>query len=178
MQTRLVTARKGLIAMTVVALTMTAVPLAMAQGGGGGRGGRGMGRGGPGAEFGRMAFGLRQLDLSDAQRTQIRTIMQSRRDEFKALGEKARAARNRLQDAVRADSVNEEAIRTASGDLAQVQADIAVLRARVHQEVVATLTPEQQQQAKQLRAEAEKRRDERRQRMEQRLKERRQRQAK
>lgn len=176
MQTRLVTTRKGLIAVTVVALTMvTAVPLAMAQGGGGGRG---MGRGGPGAEFGRMAFGLRQLDLSDAQRTQIRTIMQSRRDEFKALGEKARAARNRLQDAVRADGVNEEAIRTASGDLAQVQADIAVLRARVHQEVVATLTPEQQQKAKQLRAEAEKRREERRQRMEQRFKERRQRQAK
>lgn len=169
------TRRRWMTAAVVVLAIGATVPVALAQGGGRGRGH--MGRGGPGGEFGRAGFGLRQLDLSDAQRQQVRTIMQSHRDEFKAIGEKMRTARGRLHDAVQADSVNEEAIRTASSDLSQVQADAAVLRAKVHQEVFATLTPEQQQKAKTLRAEAEKRRDERRQRMEQRLKERKQRQA-
>jgi Spy/CpxP family protein refolding chaperone len=119
-----------------------------------------------------MGHSLGQLDLSDTQRQQIRSIVQSHREEFRALGERTRAARQKLHELVTAEAVDETAIRAASSELAGVQADGAILRARVHQEVFATLTPEQQAKAKQLRSEADQRRQERREQRRQRIEER------
>jgi Spy/CpxP family protein refolding chaperone len=50
--------------------------------------------------------------------------------------------------------VDESAIRARAADVAAVDADAAVLRARVHQEVFNLLTAEQQTKAKALQAEA------------------------
>jgi periplasmic protein CpxP/Spy len=104
---------------------------------------------------------LRQLDLTDQQRAQVRTIMESHQQEFRALGERMREAHRALNQAVTAPAVDEGAIRAASATLAEAQADGAVLRARVHAEVFNVLTPEQQQRAGQLRQQFEQRRDER-----------------
>jgi periplasmic protein CpxP/Spy len=126
------------------------------------RNARGMGGGLP---FGRLAG---QLGLSDAQKDQIKTIMQSHRDEWKSLADRASAARKALNDAVTADTVDENAIRQASAAQAAVQADMAVTRARVHAEVFQVLTPDQQKQAKELRAQMKAKQDQFRQRLEQR----------
>lgn len=134
-----------------------------------GRGGWGLGPGpgrgmmGPGGPFG-LGFALGRLDVTDAQRQQIRTIVQSHRQEFQALAERRRTAQHALQAAITADPLDEAAIRSASAALAEVQADDAVLRAKVHREVFAVLTPEQQAKAKALREEAQKRAEQRRQR--------------
>ena len=64
-----------------------------------------------------------------------------------------------------ADSVDESAIRARSAEVAAVQADAAVLRAKVHQEVFSLLTAEQQAKAKELRAQAQTRMKERASRM-------------
>ena len=126
-----------------------------------------MGRGAP---FGRMAgpFGpLRmlasQLGLSDAQKEQIKGVMQSHRDEWKALADRAITARKALHDAVTVDPIDEAAIRQRSADVATVEADIAIAQAHARAEIFQFLTPEQQAQAAALRSQMEQRFDQRRQ---------------
>ena len=77
-------------------------------------------------------------------------------------------ARTALQNAVTADSFDEGAVRQTSVDMAAVEADAAVLRAKVHSEVWALLTPEQQQKARELKAQRLERRAQMRERFEQR----------
>jgi protein CpxP len=114
-----------------------------------GRPGPFMGRGGPGGPMGMMAP-LGRLNLTDAQRQQVKSIMDSHQDEVKAVGSRAFEARKALDAAVTADTFDESAIRTASANVATVDADMAVLRARIHGEVWQILTPDQQKQAKEF----------------------------
>ncbi len=79
-----------------------------------------------------------------------------------------RTAQRALQDAVDQTPVNESLVRQRAADVAAVQADGAVLRARVHAEVFQVLTPEQQQKAKDLRAQRQQRMEQRMQRFQQR----------
>jgi protein CpxP len=127
-------------------------PPQMNRVGPGGPGGRGFGPG-PGGPFGPIALPLRQLDLSDAQRDQVRAVMQSHEAAFKEIGDRTRLAREALDAAITADAVDESAIRARAADVAAVDADAAVLRARVHQEVFSLLTAEQQTKARALQAE-------------------------
>jgi periplasmic protein CpxP/Spy len=133
----------------------------------GGPGGRGFGPG-PGGRFGmlgELGHGLRQLELTDAQREQLRAVMQSHQAEFTEIGDRIRTAHEALDAVVSADSVDESAIRARSADVAAIQADAAVLRAKVHQEVFSLLTAEQQAKAKELRTQAQTRMKERASRM-------------
>jgi Spy/CpxP family protein refolding chaperone len=117
-------------------------------------------------------FGLRQLGLTEQQREQVRSIMQSHRQELQALAERTRTAREMLRDAQQADTVDEIAIRDASRQLAEVQADSAVLHARIRQEALGVLTQEQRERAEALRTQREQRLEERRQRLQGRLRQR------
>lgn len=110
------------------------------------------GPGGPGGPLGLPRLGA--LGLTDAQREQVKAAMESHKTEFEQQFEKARAARTALHDAVTADTFDEAAVRQKAADLAVVEADGAVLRAKVHSEVWALLTPEQRQKAKDLKAQA------------------------
>jgi protein CpxP len=108
--------------------------------------GRGMGpggRGGPGGPMGMLPMLGRQLDLTDAQKDQIKTIADAHKEDWKSLAERARAAHDALNQAVTADTVDETLIRQRSAEAAAVDADMAVARARVHAEVLQILTPEQ-----------------------------------
>ncbi len=141
----------------------------------------GFGIGGPGG-FGRGGFGgpmrvLRQLDLTDEQRDQVRQVMSRHRDELRAIGAKLRAAHRAQSEAVTASQFDEQAVRTAAADLAAISADAAVLRARVHSDVFAVLTPDQQAKAAELKAQREARIQQRREQVRERVKQRRQRAA-
>ena len=130
--------------------------------GGPGMMGRGMGmRGGPGgAGGGPLGFlgpAARELNLTDAQREQIKAIAQSHQEEMKAVHEKLAPARKALDEAITADTFDENAIRKAAGEVAAVDAEAAVLRARVHQEAFGVLTPEQKAKAKELKGQMEQR---------------------
>ena len=141
-----------------------------------GRFGRGFGPGGPG--FGRGGVGgelglLRRLDLTETQRAQVRQVMDGHRDELRAVGERLAAARKAQHDAVTAATLDEQAVRAKSAELAEVMADAAVLRARVHSEVFAVLTPEQQAKAAELKTQREARRQQMRERIRERMQQRR-----
>ncbi|HEX6213691.1 MAG TPA: Spy/CpxP family protein refolding chaperone [Vicinamibacterales bacterium] len=147
---------KSTIAAGVAALMLAgAAPLLLAQdqpqqpqqrqrrGGPGVDGPRGM-RGGPGMEF-------RGLDLTDDQRAQLRKIREARQSEFKAAGEKLRAAREGMRALIEADSINEPAIRSKSQEVAAAEAEVAILNAKVRAESMQILTSEQQARLKELR---------------------------
>lgn len=138
-----------------------------------GRGGFFGGRGGPG---GALSV-LRQLDLTDDQRGQVRQVMQSHSDALKAIGERLREAHRAQNDAVTAETFDENAIRTKAADVASVMADAAVLNAKVHTEVFAILTPEQRTRAAEIKAERQARMERFRSQIKQRNQERRQRRA-
>ncbi len=117
----------------------------------GGRGGPfDFAQGRPGGPMGMLPMLAAQLNLTEAQKAQVKSIADSHRDEWKALGDRARAAHAALQQAVTADVVDEGLIRQRSADVAAVDADMAVARARVHGEVFKILTAEQKAQAKTL----------------------------
>ena len=151
-------------ALAVITLGLGSIAMAQSQAqpgdGGGHRGGRHFGRGfGPGGPGG-PGLPLRELGLTDAQREQVKAIFDSHKDEFQAIGERMKTARQAQLAAVEAQPLDEAAIRAKTTDLAAVEADAAVLRAKVHAAVFQVLTPEQQEKAKTLKAEREQRRAE------------------
>lgn len=115
----------------------------------GGRGGPGMR--GPGGPMG-LGPGFRQLDLSDDQKAQIKSIAESHRDEFRAAGEKARAAHQGMQALVEADSIDENAIRAKSAEIANAEAEVMILNAKARKEAMQVLTSEQLAKLKELQA--------------------------
>jgi Spy/CpxP family protein refolding chaperone len=122
--------------------------------GGGMRGGPGGPGGGP---LGFLGPGARELNLTDAQREQIRTAVQAHQEELQATGAKMATARKALDDAITAEQFDENAIRARANEVAAIEADAAVLRARVHQAAWSVLTPEQKQKAAELKGQMEQR---------------------
>jgi protein CpxP len=116
----------------------------MGRGGPGGAGGRG----GPGGPMGMLPMLGRDIDLTDAQRDQIRAVAESHKDEWKTLADRGRAAHSALNDAVAADTVNDALIRQKSAEVAAVDADLAVARAHAHAEVLQILTADQKAKLK------------------------------
>jgi Spy/CpxP family protein refolding chaperone len=145
----------ALIAGTAFLLTAALVSTVFAQGG---PGPRGMRRGG--------GFpGLQQLNLTDAQREQVRDVMQRYRNEMQETGRRLHAAHEAQQQAVQSVPVNEGLIRSTTQALATAETDMALLQARVHNDVWTLLTPEQQAKAKELREQRAARQQQRRQRV-------------
>lgn len=130
-------------------------PAAEGRGWGGHRG-----PGGPGGFGGGGFLMLRGVDLTDQQREQIRGIVGQHKEEFKAVREKLRAARDAQRTASEATPFDENGIRTAATALGAAEGDLAVLTARVRSEALQVLTPEQQTALQTRKAEMEKRRAE------------------
>ena len=150
---------KTSLAVGIALLTMaTAAPVLVAvnaeqRGPGPGFGGPppgGPGMRGPGGPMG-FGPGFRELDLTDEQRAQMRSIAESHRDEFKAAGDKSRAAHEAMRTLLEADTIDEAAIRAKSVEVAAAEADVMILNAKVRRESMQVLTPEQQAKLKELR---------------------------
>jgi Spy/CpxP family protein refolding chaperone len=105
---------------------------------------------------GRRAIGplaglpIRELNLTEAQREQIRTIAASHQDALNGIGERAAAARGALHAATASASFDEGLVRARAAELAAVEADLAVVRARIYADALQILTPVQQAKAKEL----------------------------
>ena len=119
--------------------------------------------------LGRLRMIAQQLGLTDPQKAQIKSVIQSHRDEWKALADRALTARKSLNEAVSAEAIDENVIRQRSADVAAARADIAVAHAHARAEILQVLTPEQQAQVKSLQSKMESRFEERRQRLQNRL---------
>ena len=154
----------GVIALAAL-LAGGAVAYAQTAQGGGPRGrGFGVGPGGLGA-----GLSLRGLDLTEAQREQVRQLTQQSREQMRGLMDRVRTAQDARRKAVETVPFNESLVRAAMQDLAEVEADLAVAGARLRSDIYALLTPEQQQQVQKMRTDREARAKQRQERMQQRM---------
>jgi Spy/CpxP family protein refolding chaperone len=87
----------------------------------------------------------RELDLSDAQRIQIRGVLKAHSDEILADVKSGIDARRAIHDAVIAQPADEAEIRRLALSEGQAHAEAALLFAKIRAEIWPILTPEQQQ---------------------------------
>ena len=150
--------RRTIAVAALVAALGTIPMLAQGPGGRGGFGADGQGRGrGPGGPGGRGGPGgpnliamAQRLDLSDAQREQLRTIMEEQRQQGDP-GAALREAEQKLHAAVLADAPNAGTIETLKAALNSAHTAELDHRVATMQRVAQILTAAQRQQLLQLR---------------------------
>jgi periplasmic protein CpxP/Spy len=166
----LTTSMKVMVGAVALMVGLSAPAMAQPGQGGPGSGAPGPGRpGGPdgpgrhGGPFGGPLGGLLglhpelplpALNLTDAQREQVRAIMQGHREEGRALMQRAQTSLEALRK-LTDGTVDEGAVGQQGQALGAVIAEAAVLRARVRGEIMAVLTPEQQAEAAKIQADRE-----------------------
>lgn len=128
-----------------------------------GRGGRGPG--GPMGRGGRMGgpmgdFGLAGVmrDLTDAQREQVKAIREKHAGRLRPLMERARNAREALNDAI--VSGNTGNLQTLSIEVGNAETELTFAQAQVQTEIYNILTAEQKQKIAERRKQMEARREE------------------
>ena len=125
---------------------MVAVP----EGGpSGGRMGKGSGR-----HFARLA---KALDLTDAQKEQVKAILETEREKVAPLRQTLGETREKIRQAVEAKPFDEAAVRSLAASQNETRTELVVSRARVKSQIFALLSPEQQERAKKFRPWGEKR---------------------
>jgi periplasmic protein CpxP/Spy len=107
-----------------------------------------------------------RLNLTDAQKEQLKQIAARHRESTKALREQTREARQGRDGGAFDGTFNEAEVRAAAQARANASVELAVARARMHSEMYNVLTPEQKAQLAAERQQREQRRQERRQRRE------------
>ncbi|MBI5832363.1 MAG: periplasmic heavy metal sensor [Armatimonadetes bacterium] len=109
-----------------------------------------------GGEFGPLGQMLgraaAKLELTDAQKAEIKTKVATHREEIVGALGKVRDATRRLDDLTLAEPLDQEAVRSAATQLGQALGDAALVKAKVLAEIKPLLTPEQIDRLKTLRA--------------------------
>jgi periplasmic protein CpxP/Spy len=112
-----------------------------------------------GRHFKKMAT---ELGLSAQQQQDVKAVFAKNRPQAEPLMKQLKTEHRSLRTLIQADAVDDAAIRAQSAKVAAVEADLAVQRAHVGQQVRAILTPEQVQRFKELQADRDSRMDDRR----------------
>jgi protein CpxP len=121
---------------------------------GGGRGGE---RGERGDHFGGGMFA--GIDLTDAQKAQMKQLHQSFAESTKSLREQLRAKHEELRQAEAGGTFNEALATQKLTEAAGIQAKLMGAEFNLHQQMLSVLTPEQKAQIEQRRAQFEQRRE-------------------
>jgi periplasmic protein CpxP/Spy len=144
----------------VVVVGLLAGAVAFAQGPRGGPGGRGRGEFGPGG----LGIPVRQLNLTEAQQTQMQQIREQHRDEIERARTKLAAARQSQRAAIESVPADEAKITSLTQDMTQAEVDVAIQTARLNTAIWGVLTAAQREQLTKLRAERQAKTEERRER--------------
>lgn len=84
-----------------------------------------------------------KLDLTESQKAQIKTQLKAEQDTLKQLLKRLHDARQELRETIHASDATEARVRAASAKVADVQADLAVERLKLHGKIAPILTGEQ-----------------------------------
>jgi Spy/CpxP family protein refolding chaperone len=156
------------IGMAAAIASMALVPLA-AQNGSAGTGhsrqafGGAMGRGGFGPPGGGVVLERldRELSFTDAQKTQIQTLLTDERAALKATFAAVMQAQQALDAAILQSPADGALLQARVNDVATIHAQLQLARAQVESKIFQLLTADQQQKAQQLVAQMESRRSDR-----------------
>lgn len=123
-----------------------------------GRGGHGRGmHEGMGGMDGGMRM-LRGLNLTEAQRDQVFSLMHKQAPAAREQGKAIQKARQELRTLAMSAQYDDARAKTLADSIAAATAEMALTRARTGQEIYKLLTPEQRKQADDMRARADQRR--------------------
>jgi protein CpxP len=98
-----------------------------------------------------MGFPLKQLDLSDAQREQIRDVMHKEHSTMKPLMQQLHEMQQQLKQ-YSEGTYNEAKVQALVAQQSQTLVQLKVQETRVHSEVFQLLTPDQQAKMKEIEA--------------------------
>jgi periplasmic protein CpxP/Spy len=101
-----------------------------------------------------MGFPLKQLDLSDAQREQIKDVMHKEHSTMKPLMQQLHEMQQQLKQ-YSEGTYNEAKVQAVVAQQAQTLVQLKVQETRVHNEVFQLLTPDQQAKMKEIEASRE-----------------------
>jgi periplasmic protein CpxP/Spy len=125
-------------------------------------GGQGFGRGHWGHR-GHRGFRSRlfsQLNLTDAQKAQMKQFRQNFRESTKVLREDLRAKRGELRQAQQGDTFNEALTMQKLNEISALQVKMMGEQFKLKQEISSVLTPEQKNQLEQMREQMKAKREE------------------
>lgn len=91
-----------------------------------------------------------QLNLTDAQRTQMKQIMTQERPTLKPLMQQMAQGQNQLRTLELSGNFDENQVRTIAAQQSQTMTELTVQRARIQSQMVALLTPDQKTKLNQL----------------------------
>ena len=101
---------------------------------------------------GRMAGAVfRNLDLTDAQKAQMKSIRDNHSQSVRPLMEQIRAKRLEMRQASEGGTFNEALVTQKLTEIAPLEAKLMGERSRLHQEMLSVLTPEQKAKLEQSR---------------------------
>jgi protein CpxP len=105
-----------------------------------------------GRAFGGAMFGFfgHQLDLTDAQKAQVKDIMAKERPTLKPLMQQLGQGLVQLHALELNGNFNEEQARTIAAQQSQTMTELAVQRARIETELIQVLTPDQKTKLAQM----------------------------
>lgn len=115
---------------------------------------------------------LRRLELSDAQRDQIRELMRSQSETMRAGAEAHRKTHDELRQLPMSDNYSEAKLKALAEASGKAAAEMAELRARTARQLHQLLTPEQRQQLAKMSEQRMERREERMERRKERMEQR------
>ena len=98
-----------------------------------------------------LGFFTDMLNLSDAQQTQIKAVMQKEHPVIKPLMQHSRQIDKQLREYAQG-TYDEGKVRTLATQKAQVDLELTVQRTRIHNELFQLLTPDQQTKMKEIAA--------------------------
>lgn len=101
-----------------------------------------------------MGFLAKKLNLTDEQKTQMKAIMQKERPTMKPLFQQQHQIDLQLRQYVEGN-YDEAKVQALATQKAQIQAQLTVAETRVHNQLYALLTPDQQSQLKEMEAKHE-----------------------
>jgi protein CpxP len=112
----------------------------------------------PGHEFGMggpmMGFFAKQLNLTEDQKAQMKSVMEKEHPTMKPLMQQQRQIDQQLRQYVEG-TFDQAKVQALAAQKAQVQAQITVQETRIHNQLYQLLTPDQQTQLKQIEAKHE-----------------------
>ncbi len=106
----------------------------------------------------------KKLDLSDAQKAQVKQIKEAGKAKVQPLRENMKSIRQQLNAATADGNFNEAQVQTLATQQANIMAQLTVEKERTKSQIYAILTPEQQTQAKALKEQMKERFKDRRER--------------
>jgi Spy/CpxP family protein refolding chaperone len=106
---------------------------------------------GMGGEGRMMGFFSKNLNLTDEQKTQMKTIMQTAHPTMKPLFEQEHQIDQQLRQYVEG-TYSDAKVRGLAAQRSQVEVELTVARTKLHNQLYQVLTPDQQSQLKEMEA--------------------------